>query len=246
MSTISTRQQVLAFDIYGTILDTNGIATALGSALNLDEDKAAQLSLLWRRYQLEYTYRLNSMRVYESFDTVTRNALLHALAENGIQASNKTVDKLMEAYNHLAPYDDAIPALQALSKVPYIKIVVFSNGTREMVTTALNAVSALEIPEALYLADDVRVYKPAMQIYQGLLAKLNADREEGAYTGDDVWLVSGNPFDVTGARNAGLQAFWVDRAGGGWVDRAVPLKPSQTIRSLSQIEHLLGGATRHE
>jgi 2-haloacid dehalogenase len=40
-----------------------------------------------------------------------------------------------------------------------------------------------------------------------------------------VWLVSGNPFDVVGARAVGLQATWVDRAGGhhgmgGWNDRS--------------------------
>lgn len=40
----------------------------------------------------------------------------------------------------------------------------------------------------------------------------------------EVWLVSGNPFDVVGARVTGLQACWVDRVGGhhgsgGWNDR---------------------------
>lgn len=40
----------------------------------------------------------------------------------------------------------------------------------------------------------------------------------------DMWLVSGNPFDVVGARQAGCQAAWIDRAGGhhgngGWNDR---------------------------
>jgi len=39
-----------------------------------------------------------------------------------------------------------------------------------------------------------------------------------------IWLVSGNPFDIVGARAVGWQAAWVDRAGGhsgngGWNDR---------------------------
>lgn len=33
-----------------------------------------------------------------------------------------------------------------------------------------------------------------------------------------MWLVSGNPFDVVGARSVGMQAAWVDRGGKGWVD----------------------------
>lgn len=46
-------KQVLAFDIYGTILNTGAITVALQSLLNIAEEKAVELSLLWRRYQLE-------------------------------------------------------------------------------------------------------------------------------------------------------------------------------------------------
>lgn len=44
-----------------------------------------------------------------------------------------------------------------------------------------------------------------------------------------------NPFDVAGARSAGLQAIWVDRPGTGWVDRASAHKPSKIVRSLGEI-----------
>ena len=51
---MSQARQVLAFDIYGTILNTGAIAATLQSLLSVSEDKATELSLLWRRYQLEY------------------------------------------------------------------------------------------------------------------------------------------------------------------------------------------------
>ncbi|KAI0090620.1 haloacid dehalogenase [Irpex rosettiformis] len=241
---MSVQKQVLAFDIYGTILDTGGIAKALQSHVGIDEEKAKQVSLLWRRYQLEYTWRLNAMELYEPFNVVTKNALMHALGEQRIRANDEAIDQLMNAYNTLTPFDDAIPALQALSKLSHVKVLIFSNGTREMVTSALNAASVSSLNDGLYLADDqeVKIYKPAKKIYQGLLAKVNEAREDGAgYTGEDVWLVSGNPFDVVGARNAGLQAFWVDRAGAGWLDRASPVKPSTIVRSLSDIVKIVGG-----
>lgn len=44
-----------------------------------------------------------------------------------------------------------------------------------------------------------------------------------------------NPFDVVGARNAGMQAIWVDRAGTGWIDRAAAHTPSRVVRSLGEI-----------
>lgn len=41
--------------------------------------------------------------VYEPFNVVTKNALLHALAEQRIKASDEQVENLMLAYNTLAP-----------------------------------------------------------------------------------------------------------------------------------------------
>ena len=45
--------QVLAFDIYGTLLDTSSISQALIEHAGLEPSKAADVSTLWRRYQLE-------------------------------------------------------------------------------------------------------------------------------------------------------------------------------------------------
>jgi 2-haloacid dehalogenase len=52
----------LAFDLYGTLLDTSSIKATLEQLL-IDEHKplATQIVQAWRKYQLEYTWRLNSM-----------------------------------------------------------------------------------------------------------------------------------------------------------------------------------------
>lgn len=56
---------IIAFDLYGTLLSTESIAKEL--ATHFGKDKAASLAGLWRRYQLEYTWRLNSMgMLYQS------------------------------------------------------------------------------------------------------------------------------------------------------------------------------------
>jgi FMN phosphatase YigB (HAD superfamily) len=35
----------------------------------------------------------------------------------------------------------------------------------------------------------------------------------------DVILVSSNPFDICGSRNAGWRALWIDRPNKGWKDQ---------------------------
>lgn len=50
---------VLAFDAYGTLLSTESIAKKL--ATHFAEEKAQTIAVAWRRHQLEYTWRVNSM-----------------------------------------------------------------------------------------------------------------------------------------------------------------------------------------
>ena len=54
-----TSDTILAFDAYGTLLSTDSIAKELSK--HFDEAKATAIATTWRRHQLEYTWRLNSM-----------------------------------------------------------------------------------------------------------------------------------------------------------------------------------------
>lgn len=55
----SNNKTIIAFDLYGTLLSTESIAKELAS--HFGQEKAASIAALWRRYQLEYTWRMNSM-----------------------------------------------------------------------------------------------------------------------------------------------------------------------------------------
>ena len=50
---------VIAFDLYGTLLSTESVAKELAKIYG--DDKAQSLATQWRWYQLEYTWRINSM-----------------------------------------------------------------------------------------------------------------------------------------------------------------------------------------
>lgn len=54
-----TGNVVVAFDAYGTLLSTESIAKQLST--HFGQDKAQTIAATWRKYQLEYTWRLNSM-----------------------------------------------------------------------------------------------------------------------------------------------------------------------------------------
>lgn len=50
---------LFAFDLYGTLLSTASIAKALTE--HYGTEAAESMQSVWRKYQLEYTWRLNSM-----------------------------------------------------------------------------------------------------------------------------------------------------------------------------------------
>lgn len=66
---------VVAFDLYGTLLSTDSIAKELEKHFN--HAKAHSISALWRRYQLEYTWRLNSMGEQSSSEPQFRSLMVN-------------------------------------------------------------------------------------------------------------------------------------------------------------------------
>lgn len=118
---------ILAFDLYGTLLNTDSIVKEL--ALNFGNE-ADSVATLWRRYQLEYTWRLNLSCRYKSFDEVTRASLGHALAEINIDLSEENIDGIMHSYDSLSTFPDVGSALKARSDDPSIDAYIFSNGTK--------------------------------------------------------------------------------------------------------------------
>jgi 2-haloacid dehalogenase len=139
----------------------------------------------------------------------------------------------MHAYDSLSTFPDVEPALNMLSSNDGIDCVVFSNGTREMVSNSVNKSPDLSqhasIFKKLVSVDFIQSFKPMPEVYKYLAQTMNMAGQK-----DQMWLVSGNPFDVTGARAVGMQAAWVDRAGKGWQDQ-LSLEPTVVVRSLEQI-----------
>ena len=62
----------LAFDVYGTLIDTQAVVEKLQDIRGY-KDKG--FSDTWRQKQLEYSFRRGLMQQYENFAVCTRHAL---------------------------------------------------------------------------------------------------------------------------------------------------------------------------
>ncbi|KAF2730441.1 haloacid dehalogenase [Polyplosphaeria fusca] len=210
---------VLAFDVYGTLLSTESIAKQL--AEHFGEEKANKIATEWRRYQLEYTWRLNSMEKYEPFSTITLKSLHHALSSLSLSLPSPSISTLMSSYTTLSLFPDVPPLFPALRSTPTMHPVLFSNGTHDMVHASLTQSPDLaphaDLFQDIVVVDDMpgekKRFKPVPGVYRWLCERVGKEGREG-----EVWLVSGNAFDVVGANAVGMRTCWVDRGGGGWVD----------------------------
>lgn len=60
----------IAFDVYGTLIDTDGVVSRLREWIGSQADVFSQT---WRSKQLEYSFRRGFMRRYENFAVCTRH-----------------------------------------------------------------------------------------------------------------------------------------------------------------------------
>jgi 2-haloacid dehalogenase len=219
----------LAFDVYGTLVDPMGIRKELEQYLR--RDAAVQVAEVWRRKQLEISFRLTAMGRYEDFEWCTRKALDYAIAHVGDQLADGAKDSLIGRYNDLDPFPDAAPALERLRGEGYV-LAVLSNGAPTMLDAVLNATGLRRYFHEVISVDEVRVFKPSPVPYHHAAKRLGR-------TPSAVRLVSCNSFDSIGAEAAGLRAAWVDRSGVVFESDGAP--PDMVVTSLTELADALGG-----
>jgi 2-haloacid dehalogenase len=190
----------LAFDVYGTLVDPSGMATHLAHDVGA---KATEFADCWREKQLEYSFRRGLRHNYADFSICTSDALDFTCQRFKAAFSPERRKQLLDLYQYLPRFEDVTPALHSLRAA--FRVFAFSNGKSSEIDAVLSNASILHYFEGIVTADDVRSFKPDPTVYA------YARRATGAWS-SAFWLVSSNPWDVIGARSAGLSAAWVQRS----------------------------------
>ena len=205
------RYSLVAFDLYGTVIDLTGLPSRLSGLLG---GEAVSLLADWRRMQLELTWELNERGEYEAFDRVTARALARVAPEIEPHVHARLVDQWLT----LPAYPDAVAALEQMSAAG-LRTAVLSNGTRPMIECVLQAAGA--VVDSVRSADQVRVYKTDPRVYAML--------DELAPCGETLY-VSANGWDIDGAVRDGRATCWIDRGS------APPgLAPTFHVHSLAEL-----------
>ncbi|WP_027921793.1 haloacid dehalogenase type II [Pseudomonas sp. URMO17WK12:I12] len=190
----------IAFDVYGTLIDTRSVEKVLRLLVG---QKSVAVSELWRQKQLEYSFRRGLMQEYRDFSVCTRDALLFACESNGVKLSILEQEQAMHAYTELNAFEDVKDGLADLL-MSKLRLFAFSNGSRTAIDALLRHATLRESFVDVLSVEAVRSFKPDPIVYEYLVKQCEVPAR-------DVWLVSSNPFDVIGAANYGLRTVWLNR-----------------------------------
>jgi 2-haloacid dehalogenase len=217
----------IAFDVYGTLIDTQGVVAALEDLIG---KRAAEFSRTWRDKQLEYSFRRGLMAAYADFGICTRQALEYTCLYYQAPLTGDQKQVLLDSYSSLPAFDDVKTGLSQLQGAG-IGLYAFSNGARRAVEVLLANAGIRDCFDGIVSCDDVRTFKPNPAVYAHFLKESGATREA-------AWLVSSNAFDVIGAVSAGWQAAWLQRSGSAVFD-PWDIAPTININSLVDLQEKL-------
>jgi len=219
----------LAFDVYGTLINTHGVLTALEELVG---DKAKAFSNTWRDKQLEYSFRKGLMQNYETFAVCTSQALDYTCAYYATDLSDEQRKKLMSLYRVLPAFDDVKEGLTRLKEAGF-RLFAFSNGAAEALEVLLNNAGIRDLFLGVVSVDDIKSFKPNPAVYGHFLRQSKS-------TGGSAWLISSNPFDVIGAISAGMKSAWVRRSPEAIFD-PWGIEPTITVTNLIELRDNLRG-----
>jgi 2-haloacid dehalogenase len=197
--------KVLAFDVFGTVVDwrTSVIAEGeqLGNAKGLQIDWAV-FADAWRSIYRPYMDRVAAGNLpWTKLDDLHRRMLDETLARFGIHdLSEDEKQHLNRVWHRLNAWPDSAPGLHRL-KTRFV-ITTLSNGNISLLT---NMAKHAGLPwDCILSAENVRHYKPDPEVY--LLAPQLFDLKP-----EEVMMVAAHEHDLQAAQKHGLRTAFVHR-----------------------------------
>ncbi|GLX00591.1 HAD family hydrolase [Microtetraspora sp. NBRC 16547] len=135
-----------------------------------------------------------------------------------------------------AAFPDAAPTLASLA-VRY-RLGVVSNSSLAHQREKLRVIGLLDhFGDAILCSDDHGAPKPDPGIFLAGCALLGLPPHQVAYVGDKY------DVDALGARDAGLHAYWLDRAATGTADGAAPPDGADGVTMIGSLDELVTALT---
>ena len=198
--------KVLAFDVFGTVVDWRvGVAAemaAIARERQLTVD-APVFADRWRSKYLPYLNRIRSGEMpWQVLDGVHRASLSEVVSELSLRSLTEAdLDRLVSTWHHLPPWPDAVSGMSRL-RSRYVLTTLSNGGMAHLVD--LNRSAQLPF-DCVLSVELVRTYKPDPRVYR-LVPDLLAVRPE------ESMMVASHGYDLAAAAGQGMRTAFVRRS----------------------------------
>ena len=190
----------LTFDVFGTLLDWRSTVASAFRERGLQADPE-ELADDWRARALAATQGVNhKQRPWGTFDELHEVTLGELLDERDLELANEGRAALVRAWHRLDPWPHVPEGLETLRRRRVV--AALSNGNLALLVDLVRH-GDLRF-DCLLSAELAQVYKPESEVYLTGVRLLGLQPSE-------VMMVAAHPFDLKGARGAGLRTAFVDR-----------------------------------
>lgn len=190
-----SRPRVVAFDVVQTLMSLESMRLRLSEA-GLPGSTLER----WFDRILRDGMALTLAGDYAPFPVLAASGL-RTLASGDM--SDEAVDHVMAGFAELREQSDAEPAIRMLAGAG-ISVVCLTNGPAESTQNFLKRTTLDRYVDDVISVEDVRMWKPAGNVYAYALRRLGRPAEEVAMVAVHAW-------DCHGAQRAGFTTGWAGR-----------------------------------
>ncbi len=202
--------KAVIFDAYGTLFDVYSIQVL---AEKFYPGKGADIAVKWRDKQIEYTrlitqsdpHNASGSQYFRPFWELTRLSLEYTLDRLKLDRESGQVEKLMQQYAHLTPFAENLAVLKKIKGMG-LTTAILSNGSMDMLTSAVKSAGMVDVLDHLISVDSIRLFKTSPESYGLVQQTIPVNK-------DEVLFVSSNAWDALGATWFGFKTHWVNRQG---------------------------------
>ena len=214
---------LVVLDVNETLSDLSPMNDAF-AAVGLDPDGVDA----WFAGVLRDAFALTVMAGNPSFADIGAASLRVRLTAAGSSDPEAEAQQVMARFTGLEPHPDVVPGLCSLAEAG-CRIVTLSNGSADVARKLLQDTEAGPRIEQYLSVSDAGAWKPHPRAYRHALTATSVPPEK-------AMLVAVHPWDIAGARRAGLRTAWINRGATTYPDHFV--RPEIEARSMAELAEL--------
>ncbi|MFI8567508.1 haloacid dehalogenase type II [Rhodococcus sp. NPDC078407] len=226
--TSTRRPRLIVFDVNETLSDTSAMFERFA-----DVGAPGHLFDVWFAGLLRDGFALTSAGTAEPFATIGSALLANILSGTDLDRPvDYAVDHIMSGFTDLDVHPDVVEGITELARSG-TELVTLSNGSTDVARALLGKAGIADSFDAMLSVEAAGRWKPHADAYRYALT-------QRAVAAEDAMLVAVHPWDIDGARRAGMSTAWINRNAARYPSYFS--EPDVEATSIAHLARLLSGS----